>query len=62
MNVQMIGGSVEMGNSVYENMTFVKHAVLVTEMMVSIVAMRLIAMMDLMNGRKHVKVIHHTPS
>lgn len=53
----MIGGSVEMGNNVYKNMKFVKHVVLVTETMVFIVAMRLIAMMDLMNGRKHVKVI-----
>ena len=62
MNVQMIGGSVEMGNSVYQNMKFVKHAVLVTETIVFIVAMRLIVMMDLMNGRKHVKVIYHTPT
>ena len=58
----MIGGSAEMGNSVYKNMKFVKHAVLVTETIVFIVAMRLIVMMDLMNGRKHVKVIHHTPA
>jgi hypothetical protein len=42
MNVQMIGGSVEMGNSVYQNMKFVKHAGLVTETMAFIVAMRLI--------------------
>ena len=62
MNVQMIGGSVEMGNSAYQNMKFVKHAGLVTETMAFIVAMRLIVMMDLMNGRKHVKVIHHTPT
>jgi hypothetical protein len=51
-----------MGNSVYKNMKFVKHAVLVTETIVFIVAMRLIVMMDLMNGRKHVKVIYHTPT
>jgi hypothetical protein len=43
-------------------MKFVKHAVLVTETIVFIVAMRLIVMMDLMNGRKHVKVIYHTPT
>ena len=48
-----------MGNSAYKNMKFVKHAVLVTETIVFIVAMRLIVMMDLMNGRKHVKVIYH---